>query len=66
MIAEAGCRLQSHSKYSNALERFDPVLRAMLAPRWRKRLAGSGDTEMEIVAAPPLPTLEPADGPLAG
>jgi len=27
-IAAAGCKLQSHSKYSSALERIDPVLRA--------------------------------------
>ena len=35
MISEAGCRLRSHSKYSNALAQCDPVLRAMLAPKFR-------------------------------
>ncbi len=38
-IAAAGCRMQSHSKYSCALEQRDPVLRAMLSPNWRARLA---------------------------
>ena len=37
-IAGTGCRLQSHSKYSSALERHDPVFRAMLSPNWRARL----------------------------
>ena len=46
LLAETGCRLQSHSKYCNALERSDPVLREMLAPNWRKNL-------------PPLPELRP-------
>jgi hypothetical protein len=30
MIAEHGCVLQSHSKYCNALEAGDPVLRKMM------------------------------------
>ncbi|GDX10698.1 VTC domain-containing protein [Verrucomicrobiota bacterium] len=34
-ISAAGCRMQSHSKYSIALEEGDPVLRAMLSPNWR-------------------------------
>ena len=38
LLAETGCRLQSHSKYCNALERSDPVLRQMLAPNFRKKL----------------------------
>jgi VTC domain len=38
LLPEAGCKLQSHSKYCNALERSDPVLRSMLAPNWRKPL----------------------------
>lgn len=33
-IAAAGCRMESHSKYCTALERDDPVLRAMLSPNW--------------------------------
>lgn len=49
LLATSGCRLQSHSKYCNALERSDPVLRAMLAPRWKKPLPGAGDTEMDMV-----------------
>jgi hypothetical protein len=43
LLAETGCRLQSHSKYCNALERSDPVLRAMLAPNWRKPLPVSSE-----------------------
>lgn len=55
MIAEAGCILQSHSKYSKALERSDPTLRAMLAPNWRKPLptspiSVSGNAELDEVA----------------
>jgi hypothetical protein len=50
LIAETGCKLQSHSKYCNALERSDPVLRAMLAPRWRRPIQDSGDTEMDMVS----------------
>jgi hypothetical protein len=38
LLAETGCKLQSHSKYCNALERSDPVLRSMLAPNWRRPL----------------------------
>ena len=38
MIAETGCLLASHSKYCIALERSDPVLRAMLAPAYREKL----------------------------
>jgi hypothetical protein len=34
-ISAAGCRMQTHSKYSIALEEGDPVLRAMLSPNWR-------------------------------
>jgi hypothetical protein len=41
LLAETGCRLQSHSKYCNALERSDPVLRQMLAPNWRKPLVAA-------------------------
>ena len=69
MIAEEGCRLQSHSKYSNALEQIDPVLRAMLAPRWRKPMPGpdaAGDTEMELVPQEPGTGLEAAGQPMIG
>jgi len=38
-IAAAGCLMQSHSKYSCALDQSDPVLRAMLSPQWRGRPA---------------------------
>ncbi len=38
MIGETGCLLASHSKYSIALERSDPVLRKMLAPSYRAKL----------------------------
>ncbi len=55
MIAETGCILQSHSKYSKALERSDPVLRAMLAPSWRNQIPGkplpvSGNAELDEVS----------------
>ena len=66
MIAEAGCKLQSHSKYSNALERADPVLRAMLAPAWRRAMPDAGDTEMEMVRAEPQPVSESAGQPMIG
>lgn len=51
LLAKTGCKLQSHSKYCNALERSDPVLRAMLAPRWLKPLPDSGDTEMDMTTS---------------
>jgi len=60
-IAGAGCRMQSHSKYSSALEQNDPVLRAMLSPQWRARLAG-GVTESPAFA----PMAAPAFAPVAG
>ena len=40
-LAAAGCRMQSHSKYSSALEQNDPVLRAMVSPQWRARRTSS-------------------------
>ncbi len=48
LLARTGCKLQSHSKYCNALERSDPVLRAMLAPNWRKPLPA----EPNLITAP--------------
>jgi hypothetical protein len=53
LLAETGCKLQSHSKYCNALERSDPVLREMLAPNWRTNL-------------PPLRALRPDKSTSAG
>jgi hypothetical protein len=47
LLAETGCRLQSHSKYCNALERSDPVLRSMLAPNWRKPLPTAPGTSTQ-------------------
>jgi hypothetical protein len=41
IIPAAGCRMQSHSKYSIALEQSDPILRAMLSPRWLRRIPGA-------------------------
>ena len=61
LLAETGCRLQSHSKYCNALERSDPVVRSMLAPNWRKPLpivsapavaAASTAARIEVPSAP--------------
>ena len=61
-IAEAGCRMQSHSKYSSALEQNDPVLRAMLSPNWRAHAAGGA-----IERSPKfLPMTVPAFAPVAG
>ena len=40
MIAEHGCILQGHSKYSNALEDGDPVLHRMMGGRPEKRHYG--------------------------
>ena len=60
-IAEAGCHMQSHSKYSSALEHHDPVLRAMLSPQWRARLAGC------VTESPAFsPMAAPAFAPVAG
>jgi hypothetical protein len=66
VIAEAGCKLRSHSKYSRALERCDPVLRAMLGPKWGRPLPNAGDTEMEMVSTTRLPASETAADPLVG
>ena len=69
VMAEAGCKLQSHSKYSNALEQIDPVLRAMLAPRWRKPMLepdAAGDMEMDMVPPEPGSVLETAGQPVVG
>ena len=60
-IAETGCRMQSHSKYSSALEQSDPVLRAMLSPTWRARLTGSAAQDATF---PPMAA--PAFAPAAG
>ncbi len=49
LIASTGCKLQSHSKYCNALEMADPILRSMLAPNWRKPLLTGGNIEMDMV-----------------
>ncbi len=65
-IVEAGCKLQSHSKYSNALEQSDPVLHAMLSPKWRRPVAEAGDTEMDMLATRRPPVLETVGGPLVG
>ena len=50
LLAETGCRLQSHSKYCNALERSDPVLRSMLAPNWRKPLIAAPVSNQAAIA----------------
>ena len=60
-FAEVGCRMQSHSKYSSALEHHDPVLRAMLSPEWRARLAGSA-TERPTFSPMAAPAFVPAAG----
>ncbi len=62
MLGETGCRMQSHSKYSAALEQRDPVLRAMLAPRWRARVAVSEAPEIRESPLFPAPEFLPAAG----
>lgn len=64
LLAETGCRLQSHSKYCNALERSDPVLRSMLAPNWRKPLPVSSAPVENTAQTPPVgePLIIPAVG----
>jgi hypothetical protein len=70
LLAETGCRMQSHSKYCNALERSDPVLRSMLAPNWRKPLpvpldAPDGSlqrTGTSAISTPATPLIVPAIG----
>lgn len=61
-ISAAGCRMQSHSKYSIALEARDPVLRAMLSPSWRTPEAAHA-VEM-LTAFSPMSA--PAFSPIAG
>ena len=61
-IAAAGCRMQSHSKYFNALEQRDPVLRAMLSPNWRARLASSAIENSAAFSPMPAPAFAPAAG----
>jgi len=51
VIAQTGCRLQSHSKYCNALEHGDPVLQSMLAPSWRKAHPPCRHNEIDTAAA---------------
>jgi hypothetical protein len=63
LLAENGCQMRSHSKYCNALERSDPVLRSQLAPTFRKTLpALAEDTATSAVATPFLPLAVPAIG----
>ncbi len=50
-ISAAGCRMQSHSKYSIALEERDPVLRGMLSPNWRPHAVCTG----KITPFSPIP-----------
>ena len=60
-ISAAGCRMQSHSKYSIALEAHDPVLRAMLSPSWHPR--ATTDAPGKITDFSPMPA--PAFSPVA-
>jgi hypothetical protein len=67
MIPEAGCQMRSHSKYSNALERSDPVVRSMLHPRWRKPLpANHRSSHLENVVEASCPAPESAAIPMVG
>ena len=61
-ISAAGCRMQSHSKFSIALEESDPVLRAMLSPTWHAR-AAAGKLE-KVTEFSPMTV--PAFSPVAG
>jgi hypothetical protein len=60
-IAASGCRMQSHSKYCTALEHNDPVLRAMLSPRWRMR-----GTVAKTEGPDFAPMMSPAFAPVEG
>ena len=59
-IAEAGCRMTSHSKYAAALEQRDPVLRAMLSPVWKGRLETHHQTDLsDILPSADLGVIRP-------
>ncbi|MEI7775096.1 MAG: polyphosphate polymerase domain-containing protein [Verrucomicrobiota bacterium] len=65
MIGETGCLLVSHSKYSIALERSDPVLRKMLVPSYCAKLPPLACTKVisqktSSGFAPQIPMLIPA------
>lgn len=64
-IAATGCRLQSHSKYSETLESSDPVLRSMLSPAWLARRGASAAAALEN-AADFSPIAAPTMVPFAG
>lgn len=51
VIAQTGCRLQSHSKYCNALEHGDPVTQSMLAPAWVKAHPPYRHNEIDMATA---------------
>ena len=61
-IAAAGCRMQSHSKYSIALEERDPILRAMLSPNWRARADAGAREKITELSPMPLPAFSPVAG----
>jgi len=62
-IAAAGCTLQSHSKYSNALEQIDSVLRATPATGWRREVPDEGGTKTETLRTGSQPFAESAGRP---
>jgi VTC domain len=68
LLPQTGCKMRSHSKYCNALEKSDPVLRAMLSPNWRNPSPYAGDTEMDFMSgvgansAAPEPIIAPTVG----
>ncbi len=68
LLSATGCKLRSHSKYCNALERSDPVLQAMLAPDWLRAHLSHGDIEMDMIPAPGpgAGILEPMSAPAIG
>ncbi len=61
VIGETGCVLRSHSKYSSALERSDPVLRSMVPADWQPPTQVFKFREVDSVSAMVDSQLEPAD-----
>jgi hypothetical protein len=62
IIPAADCRMQSHSKYSIALEQSDPILRAMLSPQWRARIPGAAPETRPAFSTISAPAFAPVAG----
>ncbi|MEO6741658.1 MAG: polyphosphate polymerase domain-containing protein [Chthoniobacteraceae bacterium] len=62
VISATGCQMQSHSKYCSKLESDDPVLHAMLSPKWRTRCSSRGMEKGAVHSLMPATLLLPAVG----